>query len=310
MQAKVHSVDTIADLEQAITSFALASGERLAAMRLEFARRLALLEDKETDAKRVVARWRDTAELSEDLDEIESALAQLEQARERLGRLRSWQMQVREDHALFATAASQFDLLLNQIVPRCQQHLRKQYAELRAYEAVQLADDMADTPAAVVVVAAEVGIQAPSSEPGEGAGGPSRVTDFSLPPGFVWVPLSEVSKARLAEVSSLDSYKKVSYDEMVEGFRQLANEVLSRVHADPKGVDRYTFQVLDDAEGRSYEDGLQRVYEAFFGGDGFIYLDRRRGADLFEITNGRHRIRVALDLGWEAVPARVKDLNR
>ena len=53
---------------------------------------------------------------------------------------------------------------------------------------------------------------------------------------------------------------------------------------------------------------LQQIYDAFFNKE-YVYLERRRGQEKFDITNGRHRIRIALDLGSDAIPARVKDLR-
>jgi hypothetical protein len=72
---------------------------------------------------------------------------------------------------------------------------------------------------------------------------------------------------------------------------------------------RDAFRDLDEKSGVTYENGLLRIYEAFFGQQDYIYLERPRGSSSFSITNGRHRVKVAQDLGWDAIPARVKDLN-
>ena len=95
---------------------------------------------------------------------------------------------------------------------------------------------------------------------------------------------------------------------MVNGLRRLAAEILPRINANPDTLDRDSFRSLDETTGERYEDGLQSIYEAFFCEE-FVYLERQRGQEQFEITNGRHRIKVALDLGWDAIPARVKDLK-
>jgi hypothetical protein len=69
------------------------------------------------------------------------------------------------------------------------------------------------------------------------------------------------------------------------------------------------FERLDRQTGRDYQNGLQRVYEAFFGGQ-HIRLERWRGEAKWDIINGRHRIEVARELGLEAVPAVTEEVDR
>jgi len=69
------------------------------------------------------------------------------------------------------------------------------------------------------------------------------------------------------------------------------------------------FSRLDRQAGRSYEEGLQRVYEAFFGAD-HIRLSRFKGSQLWGIDNGRHRIQIARDLGWKFIPAKTIEVEK
>jgi hypothetical protein len=68
------------------------------------------------------------------------------------------------------------------------------------------------------------------------------------------------------------------------------------------------FANCDAKTGATYTEGLLHVYEAFFGDDP-IYLTRGQKDEKFSITNGRHRIKAALDAGWTAVPAKTSDLK-
>lgn len=314
MQAEVLSVDALADLERAIGGFTRGASEGLAAIKLELARQRALLDDQEEDARREVARWKDAAESAEEPDDLQVCGDALGEARQRLGRIRAWQARVREDHARFASAAVRFDQLLEHTVPRCRETLRSKLEALRSAAAEPLDVVSSATPATVTkwqpTSPPPTDLNGQASEAGGGRQRARPLTDWSLPQGFVWVPLSEVCWDQLSEIASTESYGKVDYATMVAGLRRLVGEVLPRIQQDPSGTDAYTFQALDEvAPSGSFENGLQCIYEAFFGHDGFIYLERRRGAEKYDIINGRHRIRIALELGWKAIPARVKDGN-
>lgn len=64
------------------------------------------------------------------------------------------------------------------------------------------------------------------------------------------------------------------------------------------------FARIDRGKGSSYAEGKQRVYDAFFGDD-CITLDRGPSDGKYGVTNGRHRLRIARALGWEAVPVKI-----
>jgi len=68
------------------------------------------------------------------------------------------------------------------------------------------------------------------------------------------------------------------------------------------------FFSLDQQAGVSYANGLLRVYEAFFGSEP-IHLSRVKGAPQWTVGNGRHRILVAKELGWKAIPAQTVEVE-
>lgn len=304
MQAKVLSLDSLAELEMAIGRFASAAGEAAAGLRAEFSRRQAFLDEQEEDARAEVSHWREAVDNAEGYDELQGCLFALTEAGSRLGRVRGWRARVLDESLQFGSALAGFDRLLGRTIPASRSYLRSGVADLRAYAAVELLSGDRPSGAAPAATAVSPPIQGSDPTPR-----PEQLTDLSLPSGYVWVPLAQVSDVELAGVSSKDDYKKVSYDDMVVGLELLADEVLPRVDADPSGARSEVFLELDEMAGRPHEKGLQQIYDAFFGNE-HIYLERQRGMTKFDITNGRHRIRVALDLGWTAIPARVKDLNQ
>jgi hypothetical protein len=69
------------------------------------------------------------------------------------------------------------------------------------------------------------------------------------------------------------------------------------------------FAELDRKGSVPFADGMQRVFDAFLGRWSPIYLCRGSEGGKYTISNGRHRIKIASDLGWLAVPAQVKDVR-
>jgi hypothetical protein len=301
MQAEVLSLDSLDNLESALAAFSGKAADAVAAMRAEFLRRQADLDGRADDARAEVDSWAEALQLAEDDDERASCACSLAEARERLGRILSWQARAQEDHAAFLNQVTRFESLLDQTLPRGREFLRSRAGELRAYGAVQ------PEPSAGAAKG-NVSATVPLAPGGFSPARPAKLTDYLLPDGFIWVPLAEIGAAELAGIASKDDFKKVPYATMATGLRRLAAEILPRISVNPDAVGRDSFFSLDEAAGESNEDGLLRIYEAFFCKD-FIYLERRKGQEKFEVTNGRHRIRVAMDLGWEAIPARVKDLR-
>lgn len=302
MQAEVHSRDSLDDLERALAAFSSKAADAVTAMSAEFLRRQADLDSQEENAQVEVSYWIEALQLADDDDERESCAYSLSLAQERLSRIRDWQGRVREDYSVFLTQTARFKRLLDKAVPRGQDFLRTRTEELRAYGAVQ-PEPRADC-------TGNGNVSGPI-RPSAGEVGPSRqvkLTEYRLPDGFAWVPLAEISATQLTSIATKDDYKKVGYDKMSTGLRRLAAEILPRINADPDRVDSEVFRSLDEKSGEGVENGLQQIYDAFFSKE-YVYLERRRGQEKFEITNGRHRIRVALDLGWDAIPARVKDLR-
>lgn len=302
MQAEVQSHEALNHLERALASFSSKSTQAVTAMSTQFQRQWFELSSREVAAQHEVYHWEIALEVAEYDEERERARFSLGVAQERLERVRNWQASVRDEYEVFRSQLKRFERLLDQVIPRGRNFLRSRSEELVTYGAVQ--PGLAASGAAGVSSSGSVFTA--TSETASAV--PMRLTDHLLPTGFRWVPLAEVSEADLDGVSSKDSYRKVEYDKMATGLRRLVEEILPRIQSNADRVGSDTFRGLDEVSGEGFENGLQQVYDAFFGKD-YVYMERRRGEETFRVTNGRHRIRVAIDLGWDAVPARVKDLR-
>jgi len=134
------------------------------------------------------------------------------------------------------------------------------------------------------------------------------LTKYAMPAGYHWIPLEEI---RQEEVLSKNEFRKVDRATMVRGMAALPvvlEQMQGRLALGRAEISSY-FRRLDRQAGRSYEEGLQRVYDAFFGNDDHIRLSRFRGDPFWAITNGRHRIQIARELGWRAIPAVAEEVD-
>lgn len=130
-------------------------------------------------------------------------------------------------------------------------------------------------------------------------------TSKPIPTGFQWMKLDEVKLHEiLAEVKSAADYRPhATYDTMIKGLETLRENVLPTIASHGYAADSFLFSRMDRKAGVAYEDGTQRVYDAFFGEDAIaVQLDPSTGK--FDVINGRHRIKAALDAGWLAVPVK------
>jgi len=116
--------------------------------------------------------------------------------------------------------------------------------------------------------------------------------------GIHEVPVGAIDVAD-TYVHGESDFQKVSHEDMVHGFERLENEVRPAVE---RGVDEEYFRTLDMQRRLDYQDGSQRVYEAFYGDDA-VRLNKI--GDRYEMVNGYHRLYVAKELGIDTVPARV-----
>jgi hypothetical protein len=130
-----------------------------------------------------------------------------------------------------------------------------------------------------------------------------------IPSGFQWLRLDELKLDEvLAEVKSAEDYRPhATYEDMQSGLQKLREKVLPAIAAQGYAADSFMFSQMDRQAGVKFEDGSQKIFEAFFGDDAIaVQLDPITGK--YDVSNGRHRIRAAVDSGWLALP--VKNVRR
>lgn len=119
--------------------------------------------------------------------------------------------------------------------------------------------------------------------------------------GIQDVPVDQVDLSD-SPVKNTDDFRKVSYNEMIEGIHKLQEEVRPAVE---RGADGEYFSRLDEVRGLTHENGYRKVYDAFYG-DSAIRLEKM--GNNYDVVNGYHRLTVARELELNTVPARVIEL--
>ncbi|HTB02443.1 MAG TPA: hypothetical protein VK804_18410 [Bradyrhizobium sp.] len=135
-----------------------------------------------------------------------------------------------------------------------------------------------------------------------------------LPKGFVWAPISQLDRVELPDRH--DFRKGVSYEDMIVGLQRLWSELIPLLQSAPEGG-RDACATFDRANGRidprgfPHPSSLADLWGHFFDrrfSKEFVRLEIDRTGK-WHVVNGRHRIFVALDLGWKFIPAEVVDAS-
>lgn len=290
------SPEALANLKESLERYRSRASVAIREVSQELSGRLKRLEEARDDAKREVYRYE--RELSScDDDDGTSAQAALDVAEERLRRVDYWVEQVAAALPPMKRANQAAVAILGNRVPRAVSFLTEKIARFAEYANVMISDGGA--------TGGRLGTASLSAAVETGVAGVPLMTQGAplalLPKGFQWVNLDSISHTD--DLRAEEAFHKVSKQEVLSGFSLLKDEVLPSLREDTARDSDY-FGNLDRGNNRRYEYGTQRIFDAFFGRD-CITLDKGRNDGKYGVTNGRHRILVARELGWTAIPARV-----
>jgi hypothetical protein len=292
--------EALVEFETAIGRFAGQSMEKARRAESEIRRVREDLEERQRGARRDV---RALGERIADADKDDDCTV-LERERERATEELSFvRKQIRDVDAAadrFKTARVRFEELNGDTTHAARSFLRKIISDLQAYLALQKSGAGGIT--------SSRGSDGSVSTPAASSLPEFNPTSLVLPPGYRWMQLSEIDTDReLADVQDERSFSKgVSYLEMTNGFEVLRREILPAVGDSRTPATSDTFAAWDSAAGVSYSEGKQRIYDAFFGDDP-IYVQPGGSASRHTVSSGRHRIKVAMDLRWTAVPVKSRE---
>lgn len=292
--------EAIAEFETGLGRFAQVSVERVKTAEIAIRKTTQQLEDRRGELRRELLRLQDEIANADDEEDTNQARQRYAETEEALSNVKKWQRTVDDAVSVYERESAKFQDLTTGTTVEARTFLRLVLNDLASYFALQHAG-----------VGAGGGARADGVVVGEITRPTSRATFdptvFSLPPGYVWVSITEIDTLHeLKGASTKDSFTKVPFDEMRRGFDLLRTEILPVLNKSSDPGDKEIFAHRDAATGAPFEKGLLRIYEAFYG-DGHIHLERGQNDQLFSISNGRHRIRVAMEAGWTAVPVTRND---
>lgn len=290
--ADLRSFDALPALSAALGRFAEHGRASLDACNDAAERALEELED-EVSARERRLRSLEREAAARDADDEDGAgsmAAEIEEAERELRSIRAAVDEVESHLAAYRRAADRAQELFAAGTPRAQAFLERKQGEAGAYVALSPPGHSA------AVRLNQRGVAIPLADSGR-AGGvlPTAV----LPPGFRWIAVAEVDSPRLDDAA----FHKVAPGEVERGYRELAGRIVPALARTGPDEVRDELARLDAAEGRGGADGIEKVYDAFFGDDA-IYLSRRAGDARWTVTNGQHRLEIARRLGITHVPAR------
>lgn len=290
VHADVRAVGALGELDGALQRFSVNAAEAVAEIRAHYERARTRLDERADDAARTVRRCAAMLD-NADADDAEHWQNALEQASEQRDELSRWRRRVEEAYDLFRRDAAHFDGMLHETLRRGRGVLRTKIDLLNDYLAMQL-DGSGST-------------DGPSVDAfGKGWQGRTLVM-YPLPPGFRWVPLSQIElRQEPSDVQSATEFRKTDKETMQLGFVHLQSEILPCLSDVNAHTSEY-FAHIDSQNDNDYEHGLQRIFDAFFGLD-HVHLGHATSPGMFDVINGRHRIRIAHELGWVAIPAKVE----
>jgi hypothetical protein len=301
----VTSFGALEELDVALGRFAGRAAETLEALAPEIERKLSALEERAEECERAVRYWQRTYEDADpEEDDVGMIAGRLEEAEDSLREVRMWLGRVDQCHRDYLASARRVALVAGEHTDKARSFLRRKIAELYDYAGMGVGG-FAGAGGATSWTPGHDSLDAthPSAGATPGDAAAISLTDSSLPPGFSWVRLDEIDPRELSELPE-DEKSGVSADAVRAGLLQLRDAILPEIKAHPEHASSDHFYELDRQAGREPGVGsLQGVYDAFFGND-HIWVDRRPGESLYEIGNGRHRIKAARDLGLSAVPAK------
>ena len=318
----ITSFQLLEELDDALARYAARSLEAISEAEREIETKLADIDRIALDREMEANRWRRTYdEADSEEDDIGFIQRRLEEAEDALQEAMQWRSRTEESYSAYRSRSKQAVHLADEHTAKARVFLKGRIAEL--YDYVQLKPGIdsgvvfnlpANQPETLVANRSDAGASSdpvlqPGTEPAY------EMTELALPMGFAWVRLDELTPSEMDQLPSNNDYRKdnLSVTDMRDGLHLLRTRILPEIEKNPAAANREHFEQLDALEGRTFPNSLAPIFSAYLGTrnfDDIIVVERFRGDKFFSITNGRHRIKAALDSGWNAIPARVTEVDR
>ncbi len=221
-------------------------------------------------------------------DEIQKIVVdtqrKLTEAQNKVDEIKRWRRQVEQYAEEYRRQAQQTLTFLDGEIPKATSLLKQWIQQLESY--IQISSSPMGSSATHTV-------QTTTAD-----------TDFPLSTDKIEdIPLAQIDWENIEPLTPKD-YKKVPYNEMRAGLLKLQQVVKPQIEL---GATEDDFMLMDDEQGLEYAHGYHRIYEAFYGRDAIAV---EKVGEKYRVLNGRHRLLLAKELGWESIPARIVFVSR
>jgi hypothetical protein len=303
--ARVTSFRPLETLDVALARFTAETEEALAGIEPEIQGKLRVLDGRREQCEQELQYWRDEYEVADpEEDDLSYISYRIEQAADNLRNLLQWQARAEESHQRYLHTARRFQAAVLSQGPRAQGFVRQKLLELRDYVGLKV-----NGPSGGIVVGNSSNpfkMAGAAPAPNGSRNSAIALSEMPLPQGMEWISLKSIDPAGLAELDDLQ-YRKDDRTpaDFVAAMKLLRERILPEIKLNGEQADSDYFWKLDQQNGQqSPLNSLQEIYRICFGSEP-IWVDRFVGQRYFTIGGGRHRIKAAFDLGWDAVPAKV-----
>jgi hypothetical protein len=299
----VVSIEALEEMPPALRAFRSFVADHLYRVQSDLRRVRETMKEARSDASREVRRISSEIDCADEEDDTSGLEYDLSEARERLSRIERATRNTDGLVAAYEREAGRMRLTMENQVPRAESHLMRKIDELHSMHAIQSGDQAGWGGGAAGASSAVSQAAACAADVADAAG--VDLTASPLPSGYAWAKLSDMDlDDALTDVRTAEDFRPhATYDMLTNGLGMLQSTVLPAIAQHGYTADNFFFDRQDAASGRDPEHGARRVFDSFFGSDA-IALQRGANGKL-SVINGRHRLKVANDAGWLAVPVKI-----
>lgn len=296
----VVSIEALEQIAPALRRFRKFVAEHLQRVKADLRQVRETLAEARSDAAHEVRQLQSEIASADEDDDTSVLERELDEARDRLRKIEYALRNMGEHTAIYEKEAERFRRVADEHIPRSEAFLARKADDLHTLHAIQPVNDEGWMGATVQIAAdfAETAIQKGAEM--------LDLTSNPLPSGYCWVKLSDLDLVdALRDVQTPDDFRThATYEMLCGGLETLRSAVLPAIKERGYTADSFYFTRLDETTGSNPENGARRAFESFFGDDS-IALQRGPDGSPFTVINGRHRIKVARDGGWLAVPVKI-----
>jgi hypothetical protein len=298
----VNSFGALEELEIVIRTFSTRFAEVLEDADRNIARKREIIDDVVTERqRRVVYCEREYEEADPDEDDTGEILNRLEEAQDELHDAQRWQKRIEDLYSSYSQQAGRLAFLCTEDARKAHAVLRQKINDLNEY--AELSEESGEPGVLDAVLGAAEQVVAGGVSTIEAS--VDSLSNFLLPPKFEWISLDRIEPADLEELPTDEEFKKMPKEDMTAGMNLLRSRILPEMQRDPNLIGSDYFWEVDQREGRTGVNSLKNIYDAYFGGER-MRVEPSSRSGYYNLDHGRHRLKLAKELGWTMVPALVR----